>query len=69
MESLRSAVRPLVWWILFSLLAIALVQATPQIALLLALLGGVAVGVNSVADYSSEQQHGAKERPGSGGEE
>lgn len=69
MESLRSAVRPLMWWIVFSLLAIALVQAKPQIALLLAVLGGVAVGVSSVADYSSEQQHGARERPGSGGEE
>ena len=51
------------------MLAIALVQATPQLALLLAVLGGVAVGVSSVAGYSSEQQHGASERPGSGGEE
>ncbi|MGB3904211.1 MAG: hypothetical protein WBB22_04755 [Anaerolineae bacterium] len=49
------------WWILFSLLAIALVQATPQIALLLAVLGGVAVGVSSVADYSSQQQQGGEE--------
>ena len=69
MRSLSSVVQTFLVWILVSVLAIALVQASPQLALLLALLGGIAMGVSSVSGYASQQQYGAEERSGSGGQE
>jgi hypothetical protein len=69
MRSLSSAVQTFLVWILVSVLAIALVQASPQLALLLALLGGMAMGVSSVSGCSRLRHYGAEERSGSGGQE
>ncbi len=65
MKSARAALEPVLLWLLFSLLTIAFVSSRPYLALILALLGGIAMGVSSVARHSSGLQPAGEERPGS----
>jgi len=56
MRSVASALEPVLLWVLFSLLAIAFVGTRPYLALALAVLGGIAMGLSSLASYSSLHQ-------------
>jgi hypothetical protein len=57
-----AAAEPFLLWVFLSLLAIAWVGQRPYVALLMALLGGMAVGLSSVADFPS--RHGEAQRGG-----
>ncbi len=59
MKSAASALEPFLLWILFTLLAIAFVGTRPYLALVLAVVGGIAMGASSLAGYSSLHQDAA----------
>jgi hypothetical protein len=64
--SILAAAEPFLLWVFLSLLAIAWVGRRPYVALALALLGGVAMGLSSVASYpaAERERHGdAQEGP------
>jgi|GEM_PF-2718291 len=65
MKSLITVLEPLSLWVLFSLLAIAFVETRPYVGLAIAILGGVLMGLSSVASYDSrcrEVTHHGKEK-------
>lgn len=64
MKSVASALEPILLWILFTLLAIAFVGTRPYLALVLAVVGGIAVGASSLAGYSSLHQNGPDQGDG-----
>lgn len=59
MKSVASVLEPFLLWILFTLLAIAFVGTRPYLALVLAVVGGIAMGASSLAGYSSLRQDAA----------
>ena len=67
MKSLITVLEPLSLWVLFSLLAIALVGTRPHIGLAIAILGGLLMGLSSVASYDWQcrevTNHGKEKRP------
>lgn len=63
MRSLITILEPLSLWVLFSLLAIAFVGTRPYLALAICVLGGIAMALSSLADFSS-LRHKAPERAG-----
>ena len=71
LRSFAAAAEPFLLWAFLSLLAIAWVGRRPYVALAMAILGGIAMGLSSVANYSSGErdlERGAQEGP-AGGEE
>ena len=72
LRSFAAAAEPFLLWALLSLLAIAWVGRRPYMALAMAVLGGMAMGLSSVANYSSSSERdldrGAQQGP-AGGEE
>jgi uncharacterized membrane protein YraQ (UPF0718 family) len=68
MKSVARALEPFLLWILFSLLAIAFVGTRTYLALVIALLGGIAMGLSSLSGYLPSPQHSDREGDGSGGE-
>jgi hypothetical protein len=67
LRSFAAAAEPFFLWLFLSLLAIAWVGRRPYGALAIALLGGVAMGLSSMANYSSSSERdldrGAQEGP------
>lgn len=55
-RSFAAAGEPFLLWVFLSLLAIAWVGRRPYAALAIALLGGIAMGLSSVANYSSSER-------------
>ena len=51
-----AAAEPFLLWVFLSLLAIAWVGRRPYVALAIALLGGLAMGLSSVANYSASSE-------------
>lgn len=66
-SSVFAAAEPFLLWAFLSLLAIAWVGRRPYAALAIALLGGIAMGLSSVANYSTSSERdldrGAQEGP------
>jgi hypothetical protein len=73
LRSFAAAAEPVFLWAFLSLLAIAWAGRRPYVALAMAVLGGVALGLSSVANYSSSSERaldrGAQEGPAPGVEE
>lgn len=65
MKSVANALEPILLWILFTLLAIAFVGTRPYLALVLTVVGGIAMGASSLAGYSSLHQDAADQGDGS----
>ena len=67
LRSFSAAAEPFLLWVFLSLLAIAWVGRRPYAALAIALLGGMAMGLSSVANYSSSSERdldrGAQQGP------
>jgi hypothetical protein len=62
-ESLAAAAEPFLLWVFLSLLAITWVGRWPYVALAMALLGGLAMGLSCVASYShTERDSGQRAR-------
>ena len=55
-RSMLAAAEPFLLWAFLSLLAIAWVGRRPYVGLAIALLGGMAMGLSSVANYSSSSE-------------
>jgi len=55
-RSFAAAAEPFLLWVFLSLLAIAWVGRRPYVALAMAVLGGVAMGLSSMANYSSSSE-------------
>lgn len=56
LTSFAAAAEPFLLWAFLSLLAIAWVGRRPYVALAMALLGGIAMGLSSVANYSTSSE-------------
>jgi len=56
LRSFTAAAEPFLLWAFLSLLAIAWVGGRPYGALAIALLGGIAMGLSSMANYSSSSE-------------
>ena len=56
LRSFAAAAEPFLLWVFLSLLAIAWVGRRPYAALAMALLGGLAMGLSSVANYSASSE-------------
>jgi len=67
LRSFAAAAEPFLLWAFLSLLAIAWVGRRPYVALAMAVLGGVAMGLSSMANYSSSSERdldrGAQQGP------
>ncbi len=66
MKSLITVLEPLSLWILFSLLAISFVGTRPYLALVICVVGGIAMALSCLAGFSSlgqetTEQAGQKE--------
>lgn len=66
-KSMAASAEPLLLWALFSLLAIAIVGPRPHVALVIALLGGVAMGLGSWAGYLARYPSRADQADGGNG--
>ena len=55
-RSMLAAAEPFLLWAFLSLLAVAWVGRRPYAALAMAVLGGMAMGLSSVANYSSSSE-------------
>ena len=62
MRALSGGIQPFLLWILFSLLTIALIGSRPYVALAVALLGGIAMGLSSLVSYSASHRDGSDHR-------
>ena len=69
MRSLGMGVEPFLIWAICCLVAIALLGVGPQFGLIVALAGGVAMGVSSLAAYPSPRRDGVKGQSKQPGEE